>query len=94
VQNRVCDGLIEAQHDSPLDGAEGDTTDVGAASEKREDKKTWLAKLTSSQATAKQVSQLIPIEERIALLRASARETAAIFLFACTASSRASGTRP
>ncbi|MEA1619213.1 tyrosine-type recombinase/integrase [Erythrobacter sp. T5W1-R] len=50
--------------------------DVRAAYGKREEKKSWPAELTAGQAKAELASWLIPIEERIALLRASADQTA------------------
>jgi integrase len=48
--------------------------DIRAAYGKREEKKTWPAELSAGQAKAELASWLIPIEERIALLRASATQ--------------------
>jgi len=49
--------------------------DVRAAYGKREEKRSWPAELTAGQAKAELASWLLPIEERIALLRASAAQT-------------------
>lgn len=46
--------------------------DVRAAYGKREEKRTWPADLNQGQAKAELAAWLVPIEERIALLRASA----------------------
>lgn len=48
--------------------------DIRTAYGKREEKKTWPASLSAGQAKAELAAWLIPIEERIALLRASAEQ--------------------
>lgn len=49
--------------------------DARAAYGKREEKKSWPAELTAAQAKAELAAWLIPIEERIAALRAMAGQT-------------------
>ncbi|MCL9998069.1 MAG: hypothetical protein NBV68_01690 [Erythrobacter sp.] len=49
--------------------------DVRAAYGKREEKKSWPAELTAGQAKAELAAWLIPVEERIAALRAMAGQT-------------------
>ena len=48
--------------------------DIRTVYGKREEKKTWPADLSAGQAKAELAAWLIPIEERIALLRASAEQ--------------------
>ena len=53
--------------------------DVRAGYGKREEKKGWPAELTAGQANAELAAWLIPIEERIAALRAMAGQTPITF---------------
>ena len=48
--------------------------DIRSAYGKREEKKTWPAELNQGQAKAELAAWLIPIEERIALLRSSSTQ--------------------
>jgi integrase len=65
---RTATGLWAARKEIPQD--------VRAAYGKREEKRTWPAELTLGQARAELAAWLVPIEERVALLRAAARQTA------------------
>lgn len=64
---RTKTGLWSARKEIPAD--------VRQAYGKREEKKTWPAELSSGQAKAELAAWLTPIEERIAMLRASAGQS-------------------
>lgn len=64
---RTKTGLWAARKEIPAD--------IRAAYGKREEKKSWPAELSAGQAKAELAAWLIPIEERIALLRANADKT-------------------
>lgn len=65
---RTATGLWAARKEIPQD--------VRAAYGKREEKRTWPAELTLGQARAELAAWLVPIEERVALLRSAAQKSA------------------